>query len=120
MSSPTKFLDLLNSTLRPTERINTVTGFYLWLFRLVVKIAKGFSVVKRSEPRKHQSCKDLSHSDRSPARGTAVLSCFVGHHGIVSAGFSPGRANRGVAWLNTASFAERFPCRATGSVTPTM
>ena len=53
MSSPTRFLDFLNSTLRLTEKRKTVTGFDLGLIRLVSRIAKGYSVVKRSEAPKH-------------------------------------------------------------------
>src|ERR1700730_3867685 len=87
MSRPTKFLDLLNNTLRPTERINTVTGFDLWLFRLVAKIAKGFTVVKRGKPLKHQAPKDLSRSNRPDAKRTAVLPCVLRRRGVGFAGF---------------------------------
>src|SRR6185369_424832 len=66
ISSPTRFLDFLNSTRAPpTEKIQTVSGFFLWLLRLVAKIAKGLSLVKSLGLLNRQSANDLSLMDRS-------------------------------------------------------
>src|SRR5262249_16734466 len=77
MSRPTRFLVFLNSTLSPYRKKKDGYGLFPLVFRLVVKIAKGFSVVKGSNERNHTSCKDLSPSDRCRRSRPAVL--FLRH-----------------------------------------